>query len=161
MRELLIGSIIALATVPAFAQTCDAGDALAFQCDFKSGKRLTNCSNASAASYRFGRPGAAPELLLRTPLATLDYATSGGSSMDTTEIVFRNGRTAYRLEYTTMFERAGGGGAISHAGGRSGTLVVLSGDRPVAHLQCGEKTIRENFASIRKTPCRDRCTPSP
>lgn len=161
MYRLFIAGIAALAAVPAFAQTCDRGDTVAFQCDFKSGKRLTICSGATTASYRFGRPGSTPELALRTPWARLDYMTSGGSSMDTTEIVFHNGRTSYRLEHTTFFERSGEGGSISQDGGEDAMLVVLDGERAIARLQCGRGSVRTNFQAIPKTPCRDRCPTSP
>lgn len=158
LRPWMLTSVLMLTAMPVVAQPCEPGETLAFQCDVRSGKRVTVCSSAKAASYRFGRPGAAPELVLRTPLAQLDYATSGGSSMDTTDVVFRNGSTGYRIEYTRTFERFAGGGSISHDGGEAATLIVLRADRPVAHLECKATSVQENFQSIPREPCRHSCS---
>jgi hypothetical protein len=145
-RNLIAPALLAIAWIPsASAQSsfCAAGETTIFAC--RTGARMVSvCASKDALQYRFGKPGAAPDVLEMTlpepPLPparaatgdTLMFSGGGGAWLR-----FTKGPVAY-----TVYTGIGKWGPNGEVRDKAGVAVERQG-KLVANLACSGKVTSE------------------
>lgn len=142
-----------LLTSSPFAQACSKGQQQVFTCSTKNSKIVEVCNAGQDAIYSFGRVGAKPELLLRTPKAKVHYThwqnTKNGPAAPASResLQFRNGATSYTVEVARVGNAELSASVEVAANGRHLASVACRDETVVAQLQALGMTAQPGAAS--------------
>ncbi|HWW56305.1 MAG TPA: sel1 repeat family protein [Sphingopyxis sp.] len=134
LQKVIVGAILTgLGATAAMAKDRSEQNVLSCQIDGQD-RRASVSIVGSEAVYRYGRPGAAPELVLTSPLMQVDYRRKNGPGSTIDEIItFANGDTTYRIA----------------AGFRDGVEPD-----PSAYIPFGTVTVRRAGKDLARLSCR-------
>jgi hypothetical protein len=138
VKSMLLGVLLATGLNGAQA-ACAAGAKTVFACPTTNGKFVEVCDAGATFTYRFGKPGAAPELALTLPrerASTTQWGGAGSSISYSVEIP--NGKTIYSV-FTSM-DRLGSrhdfvAGISVHVEGQQVAMVKCTGKNVVHDLE--------------------------
>ncbi|MFQ5622510.1 MAG: hypothetical protein ACE5FS_03845 [Paracoccaceae bacterium] len=121
---------------------CPEGSANILSCTLSAGgKAVSACWRDETASYAFGRPGAAPELTIETPLTEAGYRPwngIGGSIYE--EVTFANRGVSYTV--WAAMERN------QEANPLSGGILVTRDGAEIAALKCDPGSVETGFGAL-------------
>lgn len=140
MRAYLLA--IALLPAPLLA-ACPAGEAEVFTCKTDTKKEVRVCQGKDAISYRYGKSGLPPEIVVPEKNATFHWGHSEGTGGRLDDLYFRRGQVSYVLSYQ---------GAADDPQNQMAHLAVEQPGRHTSYRQCEEGSIRFNPKAIRATP---------
>lgn len=140
MRTYLL--VLALLPAPILA-ACPAGEAEVFTCKTDTKKEVHVCQGKDTISYRYGKPGQPPEIVVPEKNATFHWGHSEGTGGRLDDLYFRRGQVAYVLSYQ---------GAPHDPDNQMAHLAVEQPGRPASYRQCEERSIHFNPEAIKATP---------
>ena len=128
MRGLLISIVLAVGQ-PAAAQ-CPGNQKTVLSCTMRDGARQVDvCIDGANITYAYGAPGAAPELTLREPVATVAHEPWPGIGRTIWEATtFINRGYAYQVAISVD--------RMDESAPPQGSVTVMKAGETLAHLQC-------------------------
>ncbi len=154
MHRWIAIALTGLLTGPALGQGCfGAGEPL-FHCTLKDGTRaLDICLQSDVGIYRYGPPGAAPELLLAERVERMFmWPWNGVGSSIYEEVGFTNGDVDYTVYYSVSRIAA-------DTPDVDGGIRVTKGDQTLAELACdpGSVEAREFYPVYEAKEAKGQC----
>lgn len=135
---------LALAALPApLLAACPAGEAEVFSCTMDTKKSVNVCQGRDAISYRYGRAGQPPEIVVPESNSDFRWEHSEGTGGRMDDLYFRRGKVSYVLSYQ---------GAADDPQNQMAHLAVAQPGKDDRYIECDTATIRFNPKAIKATP---------
>lgn len=128
---------------PLFA-ACPEGEALVFSCKTDTKRSVSVCQATDTISYRYGKPGQPPDIILSEKNAAFRWEHGEGvSSGVADDLYFRSGPVEYSISHLAVTE---------DPSDRSAHISVVQPGKENHYVQCDGASIRFNPRAIRAAP---------